>query len=297
MSEARIGLYFDLWDKRVDGTRSSWSDIKKMAQRAEQLGFDTLALADRLHIWGHGQWECTTMLSAMAAVTSTITLETAVIRSIYRNPTLVAKIVDSVDEISAGRLVLGLGVGTDVGDNKQFGYPEDYRYSRFEEALQIIHQLLRTGRADFNGRFYQAENCVLSPRGPRPQGPSLLIAARGPKMMRLAARYADLWNIPIVPSTPDEWKPHLEALEEACLAEGRAPETLKKQAIVITAASSGVRHAGADHGDPISGEPEQIADRIRRFYDAGFQEVIIWPAIGSAEAVEELGPVVQALKS
>jgi alkanesulfonate monooxygenase SsuD/methylene tetrahydromethanopterin reductase-like flavin-dependent oxidoreductase (luciferase family) len=297
MSEARVGLYFDLWDKRADGTHSTWTDIKKMAQQAEQLGFDTLALADRLSIWEHGQWECTTMLSAIAAVTSTITLETAVMRSIYRSPTLVAKIADSLDEISAGRLVLGLGAGSDAGDNKQFGYPEDYRYSRFEEALRIIHQLLHTGRADFNGRFYQAENCVLSPRGPRPQGPPLLIAAKGPKMMRLAARYADLWNIPIVPSTPDEWKPHLKALEEACLAEGRAPETLKKQAIVLTAGSNGVRHPAADHGEPMSGEPERIADQIRRFFNSGFQEVILWPAMSSAEAVEELGPVVEVLKS
>ena len=295
MSKPRIGLYADLWDTRADGKASSWTGFKQMVQTAERVGFDVFAVADRLHIMGHGQWESTTMLSAIAAVTSKITVETAVTRSIYRNPTLVAKIADSIDEISGGRLVLGLGTGANLGDNKEFGYPEDFRYSRFEEALQITHQLLRTGKCDFHGRFYHADDCALGPRGPRPEGPPILIAAKAPKMMRLAAQYADIWNIPLFPATPEEWKPHLDAMEEMCNAVGRDPATLEKTTIVITAMTKGVRHPADDLAEPLSGEPERVAERIRRFYDAGFQEVILWPALSSAEAVEELARVVELL--
>lgn len=299
MSKKRIGLYIDLWDQGVDGKEYGWKDVKGMAQIAEQNNFDTFSLPDRLHIWGHGQWESTTMLAAVAAVTSTIKLEIGVMRSIYRNPTLVGKIVDSIQEISGGRLILGLGAGSDVGENKEYGYPENYRYSRFEESLQILLSLLHTGKADFQGRFYQANNCMLTHRESKHPVPPLFIAAKGPKMLRLAARHADIWNIPIVPDSPDGWKTHLKDLEEACEEVGRDPATLEKHAIVaIPSPNKDIKHPGEGFdGTPLSRDARQAADQVEVFFEAGFKEILLWPAVCSAQAVEEMVPLVELLKS
>ena len=289
----KIGIYIDLWDKRSDGSRSTWADIREMAIKSEQQGFDSIWVPDRLMMGEVGVWESTTMLAAIAAVTSKVTLGTAVLRSIYRNPTLLAKIVESIEEISGGRLLLGLGAGSNEGDNQMFGYPESYPYSRFEEAFEIVRTLLREGQVDFNGRFYQANETVLRPRGPRGNGPPIMIAALGPRMMRLAALHADYWNTHIVPNTPEEWVPTLEDLDRACEEVGRDPATLKRLAGVLVNTRKGVEHV---YGDSVSGEPEAIADRLREFYAAGFEELILWPAVDNAASVDELMPVLEHLQ-
>ena len=110
------------------------------------------------------------------------------------NPAILAKMAATLDAISGGRLILGLGAGWHEPEFAAFGIPFDHRVDRFEEALQIIVPLLRTGQVDFEGRYYRAANCELRPRGPRESGPQILIGAEGPRMLRLAARYADAWN-------------------------------------------------------------------------------------------------------
>ena len=112
----------------------------------------------------------------------------------FRNPALFAKLIDTIDEISEGRVILGLGAGNPRPEFSMFGFPTDHHVSRFEEAVHIITALLRDGKIDFDGTYYQMRNCELRPRGPRPNGPPVMIGARGPRMMRLAARYADYWN-------------------------------------------------------------------------------------------------------
>ncbi len=292
-SGRRVGIYIDLHDVRTDGSKSSWADVKKMAQEAERIGADSVALPDRLQMGDIGLWESTTMLAAVAAVTTRVTIGTAVTRSIYRNPTLLAKIADSIDEISGGRFILGLGMGSDEGDNVQFGYPEDYRYSRFEEALMVTHTLLRTGKIDHSGRYFQAKNCVLKPRGPSARGAPISIAATAPKMMRLAARYADYWTSLNLPTSPDGWQQQIHDIESACEAEGRDPATLKKVAGVLITQSTD-KHP---YGESLSGEPGQIAEAITRFFESGFHEVAMYPAPNSPGAISALEPVVAALKA
>ena len=110
----------------------------------------------------------------------------------FRNPAILAKMADTLDEVSDGRVVLGLGAGWHEPEYHAFGIPYDHRVGRFEEALAIIVPLLREGRVDFQGQYYQARDCVLAPRGPRAGGPPILIGAQRPRMMALAARYADV---------------------------------------------------------------------------------------------------------
>lgn len=189
-----------------------------------------------------GVWECTTMLSALAAATSRVELGSLVMCTGFRNPALLAKMADTIDEISGGRLILGLGAGYPDREYPAFGYPTDHRYSRFAEAIHIIHGLLREGSIDFDGTYYQARECELRPRGPRPGGPPIMIGTRGKRMLRLTAQYADLWNAFLLRghSRPEDLEPAMGSLDAACKDVGRDPATLARTASVHWNASDRV---------------------------------------------------------
>src|SRR5918995_2574630 len=155
------------------GTTAGWSNLLDLARRAEDLGFDSLWVPDHFLLGSDndsepiGGWECWSLLAALAATTTHVELGSLVGCTGYRNPALLAKIASTVDEISGGRLVLGLGAGWAESEFRAFGVPFDHRVSRFEEAIQIIAGLLRDGRVDFEGAYYQARDCELRPPGPR----------------------------------------------------------------------------------------------------------------------------------
>ncbi len=147
-----------------------WSELLAIARRAEEVGFDSLWVADHLLMrfpgWEDrplGVWEGWSLLAALAAATDRITLGPLVACTAYRNPALLAKIAATVDDISGGRLILGLGAGWHEPEYTAFGYPYDHLGSRFDEALTIIAALLRDGHVDFVGRYYQARECELRP--------------------------------------------------------------------------------------------------------------------------------------
>ena len=182
----------------ADYTRS-WAELKTMALRAEELGLDSVWVADHLLFrWPgkadqpQGIWEGWSLLAALAAVTSRVEVGILVACTGFRNPVLLAKMADTTDETSGGRLVLGLGAGWHEPEFRMFGYPWDRRVSRFEEELTIIKTLLREGRCTFEGTYHQVRDAELRPRGPRRQGPPLLIGTTGERMLRLTARHADL---------------------------------------------------------------------------------------------------------
>ncbi|MBA2454796.1 MAG: LLM class flavin-dependent oxidoreductase [Chloroflexia bacterium] len=195
-----VGLFVPPSEIPHLGSISSWNDLVAFAIRAESLGFDSLWLADHLLLdFGPdkapiGCWDCWSLLAALAAATNRIELGPLVSCTGYRNPAMLAKMADTVEEINGGRLILGLGAGWHEPEFHSFGFPYDHRVSRFEEALQIIVPLLRGEHVDVQGRYHHAQNCQLRPRGPRPVGPPILIGAKGPRMMRLAATYADVWD-------------------------------------------------------------------------------------------------------
>jgi len=143
------------------GETLRWAELLAMAQTAEAVGFDSLWLADHLLMRFSlpdledriiGAWDCWSLLAALAAGTERIALGTLVSCTGYRNPALLAKMADTIDEISGGRLILGLGAGWYEPEYRAFGYPYDHRVSRFAEALQIIVPLLRTGTVDVQGQ-------------------------------------------------------------------------------------------------------------------------------------------------
>ena len=183
----RLGLMLPIGAGALgEGRPVRWTDLREMARTAEAVGVDTLFLPDHLLFRKsppgnlmqvnmdegklRGIWESWTILSALAEATSRVHLGPLVACTGFRNPAILAKMADTLDEVSDGRVVLGLGAGWHEPEYEAFGIPYDHRVGRFEEALAIIVPLLREGRVDFQGQYYQARDCVLAPRGPRPDG-------------------------------------------------------------------------------------------------------------------------------
>ncbi len=274
MSEPRrmtVGLMLPIGMGALgDGRKVPWATLREMATLAEAVGFESLSVPDHLLFRrspasnnppvdmpegrSRGIWEAWTILSAVAAVTTRMTLSPFVACTAFRNPALLAKMADTLDEVSGGRLVLGLGAGWHEPEFDAFGFPFDHRVSRFEEALQIVVPLLRGQRVDFQGRYYAARQCELLPRGPRPTGPSILIGAQGPRMLRLVARYADRFDADFQ-LDPAALGARFSALEAACADVGRDPTTITR--------SAGARVAVLDGGGmaatPVSPTPDRIA--------------------------------------
>lgn len=225
----KIGLVIPLaQDER--GKALTWAEIEARAKQAEATGYDSVWIYDHLfhRFEGYdtvGFHECWTVLSALAAVTERVELGTTVLCAGFRNPALLAKMATTLDTVANGRLILGIGAGWHEEEFDGFGIPFDHRVSRFEEALQIIRPLLRDGETTFHGTYHHAERAEILPRGPRRDGPPLLVGAFGPRMMRLTARYADQWTIDWL-GPEDRVREQLGTVREACRAEGRDPATL-----------------------------------------------------------------------
>ena len=197
----KVGINLPTVEDTMAGKTARWADLLAFAQRAEALGFDSLWVPDHLLLkWQEqtrGIWECWSLLAALAAVTSRVELGPLVTCTAFRSPALLTKMADTVDEISGGRLILGLGAGWSGPEDRAFGSPSDHRVDRFEEALQIIRPLLREGRVDFEGRYHRARDCELLPRGPRRAGQPLLVAGFGDrKSTRLNSSHRSLSRMP-----------------------------------------------------------------------------------------------------
>ncbi|MFL5758216.1 MAG: LLM class flavin-dependent oxidoreductase [Thermomicrobiales bacterium] len=298
----KIGIMLPESEREMAGATAGWFDFLAMAKATEELGFDSLWFADHLlmKVPGYeqqGAWECWSMLAAFAATTAHIELAPLVSCTGYRNPALTAKIAETVDGISGGRLILGLGAGWAEPEYSAFGFPYDHRASRFEEALTIICSLIRTGKADFEGTFYSAKNCELRPRGPRPQGMPIMIGTfQGERMMRLTAEHADHWNV-WVNSTGNRAAgvPALrEKMDAICREVGRDPATLERSAAVM------VDFEGA-YGRPgqavpsLMGTPEELAEEFRAYARAGIAHIQLYPDPCTVGGIEAIAPVLEIL--
>lgn len=288
----------------LDGT-ARWADLAAMARTAEDVGFDSLWVADHLlyrfpEVPEFGVWECWSLLAGLAAATSRVELGTIVTVTPWRNPALFAKMVDTVDEISGGRVILGLGAGSHQPEFPAFGYDSwDHKVSRFEEEIGIIHTLLRTGRIDHEGRFHTLRDCELRPRGPRPEGPPIMVGAIRPRMLRILATYADEWNIP--------WRQTVEDLnevnplaDEACAKVGRDPATLRRSACLQVNLPGYESWPGNDmlragRVKAIGGDHIEIAETLRGYANAGVSHVQLWLDPNNAEGIESFGRVLEEL--
>lgn len=257
----------------------SYRKTREFAQQAEGAGFDSLWLYDHLLYRGEDQsvigiWECWTFLSALADATKKIELGTLVACNSFRNPALLAKMAITLDEVSQGRLILGLGAGWNRPEYEAFGIPFDHRVSRFEEALQVIRPLLKEGCVDFDGKYYQAHGCEIRPRGPRKNGPPIMVGSTGQRMLRLAARYADLWNVTYLGQVETLTLPR-QAMEAACVEVGRDPSTLGVTVTVNVHYPAMMPLPEGLDCPPISGTPTQVAKAFLAYEQAGVEHLMV----------------------
>lgn len=284
------------------GGTARWSDFLAMANAAEQIGLDSLWVPEHLLFRDEarggtrGAWDSWSLISALAAVTSRVEIGPLVSCVSFRNPALIAKMADTIDEISNGRLVLGLGAGWHEPEYRAFGYPFDHRASRFEEAIQIIHTLLHEGQIDFEGRFYSARDCELRPRGPRPNGPPILIGTSGERMLRLTAKYADLWNTFMgqTGNRVDGVAPLREKVDAACNDVGRDPATLVRTVAAFVGFPNAMGTPGIDY-PPHSCEPEELARTLRGYAGEGVSHVQLILDPFTVESIEALAPTLEIL--
>jgi alkanesulfonate monooxygenase SsuD/methylene tetrahydromethanopterin reductase-like flavin-dependent oxidoreductase (luciferase family) len=291
----KVGLMLPLGHNDALGRPLSWAELREMAVAADEGGLDSVWGADHVIFRGDGETtgihECWTVLTAVAGVTRRVQIGPLVLAMPFRNPTLVAKMAVAFDEVSHGRLILGLGCGWHEPEFTAFDFPFDHRVGRFEEALQITVPLLRDGHVTFQGRWHRAD-AELIPRGPRPGGPPILIAGKQPRMMRLVARFADQWNAAWYgqPAEATELAERIERQRAACVAEGRDPPTLELTAGIFVAFPHLLD--GGDGEEPprsaIQGGIDEVAEALAGYEMHGVEHVIahVWPR--NAAAVDAL---------
>lgn len=299
----KVGLYIANGDGYMSGTINRWSDVLAMAQAAENAGFDSVWVADHMIFRFPGddeaqsRWECWSLLAGIAATTSRIEIGPLVSCMSFRNPGLLAKIAETVDEMSNGRLTLAVGAGWHEPEYTGFGFPFDHRASRFEEGFDVLYQLMRTGKAEFHGTYAEATNAELRPRGPRPNAIPLMIGTNGERLLKVAAKYADSWNTTWI-ADPAELDPLRVAVDAACNAVGRDPKTLERTACIYL---DMLDRQGRFVGHNPSFEPPPArdaagnAEALRVYADAGLSHVMIWLDPATPEAVTRFGETLAIL--
>jgi alkanesulfonate monooxygenase SsuD/methylene tetrahydromethanopterin reductase-like flavin-dependent oxidoreductase (luciferase family) len=275
----KVGVVLPIAQEDGESAPPTYPEIRTVARAAEDAGLDSIWVYDHLLFRFAGETtgihECWTILSALAEATTTVQLGTIVMCTSFRNPALLAKMAATLDHISDGRLILGLGCGWHDPEYEAFGYPTDHRVGRFEEALAIIRDLVRDGRADLDGRWERATDAVLAPPA-RPDLP-ILIAAKRPRMLELTARHADAWNLAWFGLPDERWARARRDLDAACERVGRDPSTLERT-VGVNVRFAELLPAGADpagDGSPaLTGDVDDIASGLARYADEGTGHLI-----------------------
>jgi len=316
--DLRLGLLLPSWTAAMDGVTPRVKDVLAVARAAEAVGFDSVWMSDHVYYEPYtdfrvvgveldasldgvknGQWECWSVIAALATVTERVALGTLVANTGLRNPALLARMADTVDDLADGRLILGLGAGDFVTEHRAFGYPFERRVSRFEEALAIIAPLLRGETVTYTGEFYRCEAAALMPKAARAGGPPLMIGSLEgrPRMARLVVQYAQMWNTMLAfgDCSRAAWERAYAPIAAACERYGRDPATLARHATVgLNLTSNPYPVPGAR---PLAGAPGAIAASLADFAAAGVEHVSIMPHPWTVAGVERCAVVIEALRA
>jgi alkanesulfonate monooxygenase SsuD/methylene tetrahydromethanopterin reductase-like flavin-dependent oxidoreductase (luciferase family) len=283
----------------------TWPEVRDMAVTAEDVGFDSLWVGDHLLYKGDGEskgpWEAWSMLAAIAAVTSRVQIGPLVAATSFHSPSMLAKKAVTVDEISDGRLILGLGAGWNQSEYAAYGFPFDHRASRFEEAFTIIRTLLSDGSIDFEGEYYTLRECELIPPA-RTGGIPLMIGSEGPRVLRATLPYVDSWNAwhAWYDNSIEGAERLLSRIDDACAEAERGPATLNRSLAVFVRAPGG--QEGVRQGSPnrksslaVHGDEEMIAHHLLGLAGLGVDHVQLVVDPITSESIEWLGGVLSIL--
>jgi alkanesulfonate monooxygenase SsuD/methylene tetrahydromethanopterin reductase-like flavin-dependent oxidoreductase (luciferase family) len=281
-------------------------ELLEMARTAEAVGFDSLWLGDHLlyelDVGDRGPWEVWTSLAAIAASTTTIRLGPLVASTSFHAPAMLAKLATTVDAISQGRLILGLGAGWNRREYDAFGFPYDHRVSRFEEAFTIVRTLLRSGEIDFHGDYYDVDRCVLSPRASE-SGPPIMVGSIGDRMLDITLPHVDAWNMwwSQYGNSVEGFAREKERVDQRIEVAGRPPGAVAATAAVLVQLDGGVGRQMGDYDDfgtvtPLTGSAEELADQLRAFESAGAAHVQLVVDPITRDSIEWLGDVLTAFR-
>lgn len=283
-----LGLSLPMSEGQYRGSTPHFNDYRDLATAARDAGLDVLWMADHFSFENEetgeirGAWEVFTLIAGLSAAVPDINFGVMVACTGYRNPGVIAKMTEMIDDISGGRFILGLGAGWNKPEYDQFGMPFDHRVSRFEEAIEIIHGLLRSGEANVDGRFYQAKDAVNKPRGPRANGAPILVGSTGQRMMRILGRYADAWD-GASGETIDDVRAKISALETAVADVERAPESVIKV--------GGLSVQAKDDGEF---DVEQWVERLSAYRELGIRHVRCGLPEVTPATIDAFGAVIRA---
>ncbi len=271
-------MRFSLWISAQHPT----DDVLALARHAEATGWDGIWIADHFMPNDDGaleqpMHECFALLAALAVTVPRVRLGSLVASATYRHPAVMAKTAATIDHLSGGRLVLGLGAGWQENEHERYGIElgtKRERIARFEEACRVVHGLRDHARTTIDGEWFRLDDAPLEPK---PVGRlPLLIGASGQKVMpRVIARWADEWN---VWSTPDAWPQKSAVIDAACEAQDRDPASLHRstQALVLLGPDGAAKAAELAAVRPaVGGTAEQIIDAVGRWAEAGLDELIV----------------------
>jgi probable F420-dependent oxidoreductase len=275
-----------------------WAEVEAMARAAEEVGFDSVWVGDHLLYREdagrpeRGPLEAWSQLAALATVTERVTLGPLVACTGFHAPAVLAKKAATVDEISGGRLVLGLGAGWSDADFRAFGLPFDHRVSRFEEAFDIIRRLLDGERVTVLGRYHEVADAVLLP--PPRRRPPLMIGSNGPRMLAATLPHVDAWNTWYARygNTPEGFAEHSAIVDAAATRAGRDPAAIRRTASVLVR----VDPASRERPDTDGVEAvmlEDAEDHLAALAAAGCHEAILILDPITEGSVRALGPALR----
>jgi alkanesulfonate monooxygenase SsuD/methylene tetrahydromethanopterin reductase-like flavin-dependent oxidoreductase (luciferase family) len=298
----KVGVILPLGGSGEDGRVAPYREIKELALTVEGSALDSVWVYDHL-IYRFpekpttGIQEAWTTLTGLAEATNRVQLGCLVFCVPFRNPALLAKMAVALDDVADGRLILGLGAGWHKPEFDAFGYPFDHLVDRFEEALQIIVPLVKTGEVDFTGEYYSAPNCALLP-APKEGGIPVLIASFKPRMLKLTAKYADQWNTAWLGSV-DGLAERRASLDAALREAGRDPSTLEVTVGVNVRFPElvGDDDEAPDAGKVISGTVEEVAAGLRGYSEAGAGHLIVVLDPLTKESIELLSKAWELAKA
>jgi alkanesulfonate monooxygenase SsuD/methylene tetrahydromethanopterin reductase-like flavin-dependent oxidoreductase (luciferase family) len=260
----RVGVQLPEVEREV-----RWPEMLAIARTAEASGYDSIWLGDHMLYRGDGRaergpWDVWTMLAALAASTERVRLGPLVASTAFHPPGLIARMAAAIDEVSDGRLTLGLGAGWNETEFRAFGIATGTKVARFEEAFAIIHRLLAGERVSFDGRFYSTEDAVLLP--PPGRRVPLLVGSAGPRVLAATSSHIDWWNCWY------SWYGNTPAGFAALSAQFEG--AFRRSACVLVAVDGGAGERPFEEGAPPV-EPAALPDHLRQLAAAGADEAIL----------------------
>ena len=283
----RIGVTLPLaGGDAPDGHVPTFEETAAFARHAEAVGLDSIWVFDHLLFRFAGEpeggvREAWTTLAALAPVVPRVELGSLVMCSSFRNPALMAKTAATLDDLSGGRVILGLGSGWHDPEYEAFGYPTDHKVGRFAEDLEIVARLLHSEHVTFRGQWRTADDAVLLP--PPERRVPILVAAKGERMLRLTASWADAWNTAWFGRVDDRLRTRLTGLGGACDAVKRDPATIRR--------TIGIRlHEPGETADASGLSAD--AGGLARFFDElasiGVDDALVWSIPKATAALDRI---------